>query len=56
MVDRHIALAAAGFIIAGKCRDPFEQRRLPRPVLTDDDRDGTLEVQLEITGEGRQNG
>jgi hypothetical protein len=54
MIDRHIALAAAGLVIAGHRRDPFEQRRFAGAVLADDDGDRVRETQLEIVLQERQ--
>lgn len=36
MIDRPITLAAARFIVSGKCRNSFEQRRFPGAVFTDE--------------------
>jgi len=44
MIDRPIALAAAGFVIAGEHGDAFQESRFTRPVLADDDGDGTIEI------------
>ena len=54
MIDRHVTLAAAGLVIAGKRRDPLQQRRLPGAVLADDDGDGAFETQLEIIPQERK--
>src|SRR5882724_10843371 len=48
MIDRHIALAAAGLVVAGEHRDPFQQRRLAGPVLADDDGYRAIETQLKV--------
>src|SRR5690349_20606191 len=48
VVERHVALAATGLIEAGKGRDAFEDGRFAGAVLSDDDRDRTLEGELEI--------
>ena len=45
MIDRHIALAAAGFVVAGEHGDAFEQGRFAGAVFADDDGDGAVEVQ-----------
>ena len=54
MIDRHIALAAAGFVIARQRGDAFEQRRFAGAVFADDDGDGAVEIQLEIVAQERQ--
>ena len=57
MIDRHIALAAAGLVVAGERRDAFEQRRFAGAVLADDDGDGAVETELKSSRRnGRQNG
>jgi len=48
MIDRPIALAAAGFVIAGEHGDPLEQSGFAGAVFTDDDGDGPIEAQLEF--------
>src|SRR5260370_12402207 len=48
MIERHIALAAAGFVIAGEHGDPFQKSGFAGPVLTDDDGDRPVETQLKI--------
>src|SRR5579862_9918417 len=45
MINRPVSLAAAGLIVAGKRRDPLQQRRFARAVLADNDGDGALEAQ-----------
>jgi hypothetical protein len=54
MVDRHIALAAAGFVIAGQNGDPFEQCGFARAVLADNDGDGAIEGERELVTQKRQ--
>ena len=54
MIDRHIALAAAGFIISGEHRYSLQQRGLPGAVFADNDGDGAIEAQLEIIPKKRQ--
>jgi hypothetical protein len=54
MIDRPITLAAARFIVSGKRRNAFEQRRFPGAVFTDDDRDRTVEVEREAVVQKRQ--
>src|SRR6202035_203476 len=54
MIDRPITLAAARFIVSGKCCNPFEQRRLPGAVFADDDRDRAVEIKLETIVQKRQ--
>src|SRR6201986_5692449 len=54
MIDRHVALAASGSIIAGHGRDALQQRGLARAVLSYNDRDGAIEAKLEIVGQERQ--
>jgi len=51
MVDRHVSLAAAGFVIAGEHRDTFEQGRLSGAVFADDDRDRAIKAQFEIVAQ-----
>ncbi len=48
MVDRHIPLAAAGFVISGEHGYSFEQRGFSGAVFTDNDRDRPIKTQLEI--------
>ncbi len=48
MIDRPIALAAAGFVISGEHGDAFQQRGFAGAVLTDDDRDRPIKAQFEI--------
>src|ERR1700730_16456322 len=47
MIDRPVALAAAGFVISGEYGDPFQQSGFAGPVFTDDDRDRPVEIQFE---------
>src|SRR5450432_3925554 len=54
MIDRPIALAAAGFVIAGEHGDAFQESRFTRPVLADDDGDGTIEILFEVVLQERQ--
>ena len=54
MVDRHVSLAAAGFVIASQHGDAFQQRRFAGAVLADDDGDGAIEAQFEIVAQQRQ--
>jgi hypothetical protein len=54
VIDRPITFAAAGFVIAGEHGDAFEQGGFAGPVLTDDDRDRTIEAQLKIVMQQRQ--
>jgi hypothetical protein len=54
MIDRPITLAAARFIVSGKCRNPFEQGRLPGAVFADDDRDRMVEIELKSLAQKRQ--
>ena len=48
MIDRHVALATACFVIPGEPRNPLEQGGLSGAVFTDDDGDGAFEIDLEI--------
>lgn len=48
VIDRHVTLPATGVVVAGERCDPFEDRRLPGAILSDDDRDGGVEVEIEI--------
>jgi hypothetical protein len=48
MIDRHVALAAAGFVISGKHRDSLKQGRFAGAIFADDDGDDGIEAQLEI--------
>src|SRR5437868_1532618 len=48
MIDRPVALAAAGFVISGEHGYPFKERRLTGAVFADDDGDGLIETQLEV--------
>ncbi len=54
MIDRHVALAAAGFVIAGQHRDPFEEGGFAGAVFADDDGDRPVETQFEIIAQERQ--
>ena len=54
MVDRHVALAAARLVVAGKRGDAFERRRFAGTVLADDDGDGMLEGEIEPVAQERQ--
>ena len=54
MIDRAIALAAAGFVIAGQHGDAFQQRGFASAVLADDDGDGLVETQFELLAQKRQ--
>jgi hypothetical protein len=54
MIDRSIALAAAGFVIPGEHGYSFQQRRLAGAVFTNDDRDRPIKTQLEIIVQERQ--
>jgi hypothetical protein len=48
MVDRLIALAAAGLVVAGKHSDPLQERGFAGAVLADNDGDGAIEIELEV--------
>src|SRR5262249_50074807 len=48
MIDRHVALATTGFVVAGKHRDAFEQRRFADAVLAHDDGDRLVETEFEV--------
>jgi hypothetical protein len=48
MIDRHVTLAAACFVISSEHRDPFQQSGFAGAVLADDDSDWPIETQLEI--------
>ena len=54
MIDRHVSLAAAGFVIAGEHGDAFQQRGFAGAVFADDDGDRPVEIQLEIVAQERQ--
>ncbi|TWB55490.1 hypothetical protein FBZ94_1076 [Bradyrhizobium sacchari] len=54
VVDRHVALPAPGVVVTGERCNALEDRRLPGAILPDDDRDGGLEVELEIIRKDRQ--
>ena len=54
VIDRHVALAAAGFVVAGERGDPFQERRLAGAVLAHDDGDGAVEAELEVLCQERQ--
>jgi hypothetical protein len=59
MVDRSVALAAAGLVVAGERRNALEQRRFAGAVLADDDGDGMVEGEARSKPRcrnGRQNG
>jgi len=48
VVDRHVALATAGFIVAGEHGDAFKKCGFARAVLADDDGDRLVKTQFEI--------
>jgi hypothetical protein len=54
MIDRPIAPAAAGLVIAGKHGDPFQQRRFAGAIFADDDGDWPVKTQLEFTVQERK--
>ena len=54
MIQRPIAFASTGLVVASQHRDPFEQRRFPSAVFANDDRDGAIEVECEIGLKERQ--
>ena len=54
MIDRHVALAAAGFVVSGEHGNPFQQRRFAGTVFADDDRDRPVETQFEIIAQQRE--
>ena len=54
MIHRPIALAAAGFVIAGEHGDPFEQGRFAGAVFADDDGDGAIELSSKLALQERQ--
>ena len=51
MVDRHVALAAAGLVVAGEHGDAFEKCGFARAVLADDDSDRLVKTQFEIVAQ-----
>jgi len=51
MIDRPIALAAPGLVIAGQRRNSLQQRGFAGAVLADNDGDGTVEIELETVAE-----
>src|ERR1700737_258949 len=54
MIDRPIALAAAGLVKSCEDRDPLEQSGFAGPVFTDDDRDRPIETQLKLVLQKRK--
>ena len=54
MIDRPIALAAAGFVIPRQHRDPLKQGGFAGAVFAGNDGDGTIEAQLKVVLEKRQ--
>src|SRR6266852_3465359 len=48
MIDGHIALAAAGFVIASEHGNPFKKSGFAGAVFADDDGDRPVETQFEI--------
>src|ERR1700730_10263709 len=54
MIDRHVPLAAAGFVISGEHGYSFQQRGLAGAVLADDDGDRPIKTQLEIVVQERK--
>jgi hypothetical protein len=54
MVDGHIALAAAGFVIPRQHGNALQQAGLAGPVLSNDDGDGSIEADFECVAQKRQ--
>jgi hypothetical protein len=54
MIDRHVTLAAAGFVIAREHCDAFQKRGFAGAVLAGDDSDRPVKAQLEIVAQERQ--
>jgi hypothetical protein len=54
MIDRHVTVAAAGFVIAREHGDSFQQGGFARAVFTNDDSDGAIETQLELVPQERK--
>jgi hypothetical protein len=54
MIDRPIALAAAGFVISREHGYSFQQRGFAGAVFTDDDGDRSIETQLEVVAQERK--
>ena len=54
MVDRPVALAAAGLVISGKHCDTLQQRRFAHAVFADDNGDGAVELQFKLIQQERQ--
>ncbi len=54
MVDWHITLAAAGFVVASEHGDRFQEGGFAGAVFADDDGDGPIETQFEIIAQERQ--
>src|SRR5712671_3399061 len=48
MIDRPIALAAAGFVISGEHGDAFQKSGFAGPVFPGDDSDRPIEIQFEV--------
>ena len=48
MIDRHITLAAPGFVVAGQHGDRFQEGGFAGAVFAGDDGDGPIETQFEI--------
>ena len=51
VIDRHVALAAAGFVVAGEHGDAFKKCGFARAVLADDDGDRLVKTQFEIVAQ-----
>ena len=54
MIDRPMAFAAAGFVIAGQHGDAFEQGGFAGAVFAGDDGDWPVETHLELVAQERQ--
>src|SRR5689334_2027509 len=51
VVDRPVALAAAGLVVTCECGDALKQGRLSCAVLANNDRDGAVEAKLEAVAQ-----
>src|SRR4029453_13136872 len=54
MIDRPVALAAAGLVITGQNGDALEQGGFAGAVFTGNDGNGSIETQLELIVQERQ--
>jgi hypothetical protein len=54
VIDRHVTLAAAGFVVSGEPGDALQQSGFASAVFADNDRDQVIETQFEVSLQERQ--